>query len=65
MTTSVEKKAVSDKTETVVDEKPQDEKKDTNALTVEDIREHCKLIERSVVTKEARFKLKTRLILLL
>jgi hypothetical protein len=54
MTASVEKKAVSENNEPVADEKPQEEKKDTNSLTVEDIREHCKLIERSVVTKEAR-----------
>ena len=57
MTASVEKKAVSENNEPVAEEKPQEDKKDTNSLTVEDIREHCKLIERSVVTKEARSKL--------
>ena len=31
------------------------EKKDPNLLSVEDIREHCKLIRRSVETKETRF----------
>jgi 26S proteasome regulatory subunit N3 len=34
------------------------EKKDPNLLTVEDIREHCKLIRRSVETKETRFMLR-------
>ena len=28
------------------------EKKDPNLLSVEDVREHCKLIRRSVETKE-------------
>ena len=32
------------------------EKKDPNLLSVEDIREHCKLIRRSVETKETRFE---------
>merc|ERR1719500_2751757 len=34
------------------------EKKDPNLLSVEDIREHCKLIRRSVETKETRFMLR-------
>lgn len=34
------------------------EKKDPNLLSVEDIREHCKLIRRSVETKETRFVLR-------
>lgn len=62
MTASVEKKAVSESNEPLADEKPQEEKKDTNSLTVEDIREHCKLIERSVVTKEARSVIAKRVI---
>merc|ERR1719431_2539030 len=32
--------------------------KDPNLLSVEDVREHCKLIRRSVETKEARFMLR-------
>lgn len=32
------------------------EKKDPNLLSVEDIREHCKLIRRSVETKETRYE---------
>ena len=40
-------------------DKPEDEptveKKDPVILTLEDIREHCRLLERSVVTKENRF----------
>ena len=31
------------------------EKKDPVLLTLEDIREHCRLLERSVVSKESRF----------
>ena len=31
-----------------------EEKKDPDLLTVEDIREHCKLIRKSVETKEPR-----------
>ena len=31
------------------------EKKDPNLLSVEDVREHCKLIRRSVETKEVHF----------
>ena len=36
------------------DETEKEEKKDPDHLTVEDIREHCKLIRRSVETKESR-----------
>ena len=36
-------------------EKEKEEKKDPDLLTVEDIREHCKLIRRSVDSKESRF----------
>ena len=49
-----------DKTEKVEDVEMKDEaekeseKKDPNLLSVEDIREHCKLIRRSVETKETR-----------
>jgi len=35
-----------------------EEKKDPDLLTVEDIREHCKLIRRSVESKESRFILR-------
>ena len=31
------------------------EKKDPNLLSVEDVREHCKLIRRSVETKEVQY----------
>jgi len=34
------------------------EKKDPNLLSAEDVREHCKLIRRSVESKEARFMLR-------
>ena len=34
------------------------EKKDPNLLSVEDIREHCKLIKKSVESKEPRFVLR-------
>jgi 26S proteasome regulatory subunit N3 len=40
------------------EEKKEGEKKDPNLLSVEDIREHCKLIKRSVETKEPRFVLR-------
>ena len=40
-------------------DKPDDEatveKKDPVILTLEDVREHCRLLERSVVSKESRF----------
>ena len=36
-------------------EKEMEEKKDPNLLSVEDIREHCKLIRRSVESKESRY----------
>jgi len=39
-------------------EKKEEEKKDPDLLTVEDIREHCKLIRKSVETKEPRFILR-------
>jgi len=39
-------------------EKDKEEKKDPNLLSVEDIREHCKLIRRSVESKESRFVLR-------
>ena len=32
-----------------------EEKKDPATLTLEDVREHCRLLERSVVSKESRF----------
>ena len=38
-------------------EKKEEEKKDPDLLTVEDIREHCKLIRRSVETKESRYRM--------
>jgi len=40
----------------VVEEKneKQGDKKDPMLLTLEDIREHCRLLERSVISKEAR-----------
>ena len=53
-----------DKTEKVEDVEMKDEtekeveKKDPNLLSVEDIREYCKLIRRSVETKETRFVLR-------
>ena len=37
------------------EEPEKEEKKDPDLLTVEDIREHCKLIRRSVDSKESRF----------
>merc|ERR1711983_344150 len=51
----------SDKKEEKVEDvemKEETEKKDPDLLTVEDIREHCKLIRRSVETKESRFVLR-------
>lgn len=43
-------------TNPIVDEKQEKptEKKDPQLLTLEDIREHCRLLERSVISKEAR-----------
>ncbi len=40
----------------IVDEKQDkpNEKKDPQLLTLEDIREHCRLLERSVISKETR-----------
>ena len=37
------------------DKQPQEILKDPMLLTLEDIREHCRLLERSVVSKESRF----------
>ena len=52
-------KKVAVKEETKDDEKaatPVEEvKKDPTLLTVEDVREHCRLLERSVISKESRF----------
>jgi len=39
-------------------EKEEEEKKDPDLLSLEDIREHCKLIRRAVETKEPRFILR-------
>ena len=36
-------------------EEKKEEKKDPAVLTLEDVREHCRLLERSVVSKETRF----------
>lgn len=47
-----EKEKEKEKTE---EPKKEEEKKDPAVLTVEDIREHCRLLERSVVSKESRF----------
>lgn len=41
--------------EEVVAKDKEPEKKDPMLLTLEDIREHCRLLERSVVTTESRF----------
>ena len=50
------------KTEKKDEDKPTEEtkeeetpKKDPATLTLEDVREHCRLLERSVVSKESRF----------
>jgi len=59
MTTGAEVEDVEMTTETEEKEKvPEPEKKDPNLLSVEDIREHCKLIKRSVESKEPRFVLR-------
>ena len=58
----VSKMTTTDKTEKVEDVEMKDdsekevEKKDPNLLSVEDIREHCKLIRRSIESKETRFQ---------
>jgi 26S proteasome regulatory subunit N3 len=57
MGTTTEKKdevkaSEAEKTEKEV---PKEEKKDPATLTLEDVREHCRLLERSVVSKESRF----------
>ena len=54
MTTSEKSDKVED-VEMKDDTEKETEKKDPNLLSVEDIREHCKLIRRSVETKETRF----------
>jgi hypothetical protein len=43
-----------DKDKKEVDEKTEEVKKDPTLLTVEDVREHCRLLERSVISKESR-----------
>ena len=48
-------KKVEEKSKDKSEEEPVVEKKDPVLLTLEDIREHCRLLERSVVTKENRF----------
>ena len=54
MGTSTEKKdEVKDTKEETKEVK--EEKKDPATLTLEDVREHCRLLERSVVSKESRF----------
>ena len=57
MGTATEKKedskASTDAKETTKEVK--EEKKDPATLTLEDVREHCRLLERSVVSKESRF----------
>merc|ERR1712013_834741 len=57
MTAGKEKEKVED-VEMKDAEEEKVEKKDPNLLSVEDVREHCKLIRRSVETKEARFMLR-------
>ena len=48
-------KKVEEKSKDKSEEEPVVEKKDPVLLTLEDIREHCRLLERSVVNKENRF----------
>ena len=48
-------KKVDEKAKDKAEEEPVIEKKDPVLLTLEDIREHCRLLERSVVSKENRF----------
>merc|ERR1712223_2274804 len=57
MGTTTEKKEEVKASETEKSEKevPKEEKKDPATLTLEDVREHCRLLERSVVSKESRF----------
>merc|ERR1712012_887352 len=52
-TTATEKKDEAKPTEETKEVK--EEKKDPATLTLEDVREHCRLLERSVVSKESRF----------
>ena len=54
-TVSASGKKAEDKGKDKAEEEPVVEKKDPVLLTLEDIREHCRLLERSVVTKENRF----------
>ena len=56
MGTTKEKETAS-KTEKTEEKKEEvkEEKKDPALLTLEDVREHCRLLERSVVSKESRF----------
>ena len=56
MTAGKEKEKVED-VEMKDAEEEKVEKKDPNLLSVEDVREHCKLIRRSVETKEVHFSL--------
>ena len=48
-------KKVEDKAKDKAEDEQHVEKKDPVLLTLEDIREHCRLLERSVVSKENRF----------
>ena len=52
-TAATEKKEETKSTEETKEVK--EEKKDPATLTLEDVREHCRLLERSVVSKESRF----------
>ena len=54
MTTSDKKEEKVEDVEMKDESEKVEEKKDPDLLTVEDIREHCKLIRRSVETKEPR-----------
>ena len=52
---SASAKKPEDKPKDKLDDEATVEKKDPVILTLEDIREHCRLLERSVVSKENRF----------
>ena len=52
--TSAKKEEKVEDVEMKDDTEKQEEKKDPDLLSVEDIREHCKLIRKSVETKEPR-----------
>jgi len=56
--TSAKKEEKVEDVEMKDDTEKQEEKKDPDLLSVEDIREHCKLIRKSVETKEPRFILR-------